>query len=292
MASGVNLTVKHAFVEGVDLPAGAYCRTGAGIEGAAEVAWLKKAGTDTDEMTGTVTVAEHDPVWIWTGNGSSASFSDPANWGANAAPDLSDANLTLNFKNAAGREDVAIPLDGVIAPSGAFNCGDYSKGAVTFGGTGTLVLGGTDGDYKMVFTESASLTWNGTGTLRLTGKSTSTGTLTVNSGKVVLDYAGWTGDIVVAEGAELSVNANCGSGVFGVAEAEANTCSMALAGKLTLADGIDATVKSLAINGRRVRYGKTCGSPNSPAERTDDVHFGGTGTVISWARVGMLLTIQ
>ncbi len=292
LATGVSLTVKHAFVEGVDMPAGTYCRTGAGIEGATEVDWLKKASADTgDDMTGTVTVAEHDPVWIWTGKGSSSSFSDPANWGANVAPNLTDVNLTLNFKNAAGL-DTVIPLDGVIAPVGAFNCGDFSKGAVTFGGTGTLVLGGTDNDLKMVFTESASLTWNGTGTLHLTGKSTSTGTLTVNSGTVILDSAGWTGTVVVANEAELVVNASCGSEVFGAADAEANTCSIALAGKLTLADGIDATVKSLAINGRRVRYGKTCGSLNSPAERTDGVHFGGTGTVVSWARVGMLLTIQ
>ena len=293
LATGVNLTVKHAFVEGVDLPAGTYCRTGAGIEGASEVDWLKKASTDTDdEMTGTVTVAEHDPVWIWTGKGSTSSFADPANWGANAAPDLADATLTLNFKNAAGQADATVPLDGTIAPAGAFNCGDFSKGAVTFGGAGTLVLGGTDSDLKMVFAESASLTWNGSGTLRLTGKSTSTGTLTVNSGTVVLDYAGWTGNVVVADGAELVVNASCGSEVFGAADAEANTCSIALAGKLTLGDDIAASVKALTINGQPVRYGKTYGSSDSAAVRTDDAHFGGKGTIVSYAHGGVLLIVR
>ena len=285
LETGVSLTVKHAFVEGVDLPAGTYCRTGAGIEGATEVDWLKKA------IAGTVTVAAHDPVWIWTGKGSTSSFSDPANWGANAAPDLADTNLTLNFKNAAG-QDTVIPLDGVIAPAGAFNCGDYSKGAVTFGGTGTLVLGGTDNDLKLVFTESASLTWNGSGTLHLTGKSTSAGTLTVNSGKVVLDTAGWTGNVVVAQGAELVVNESCGSEVFGVAEAEANICTIALAGKLTLGDGIAASVKALTINGQPIRYGKTYGSSASAAARKDDVHFGGTGMIVSYTHGGILLIIR
>ena len=292
LATGVNLTVKHAFVEGADLPAGTYCRTGAGVEGATEVDWLKKAGTDTDDdMTGTVTVAEHDPVWIWTGKGSS-SFADPANWGANAAPDLADANLTLNFKNAAGQADAVISLDGVIAPAGAFNCGEYSKGAVTFGGTGTLVLGGADNNLKMVFAESASLTWNGSGTLHLTGKSTSTGTLAVNSGTVVLDAAGWTGSVVVADGAELVVNASCGSEVFGAADAEANTCSIALAGKLTLGDGIAASVKALTVNGQPVRYGKTYGSSDSAAVRKDDAHFGGAGTIVSRTHGGILLIVR
>lgn len=180
----------------------------------------------------------------------------------------------------------------MIAPAGAFNCGEYSKGAVTFGGTGTLVLGGADNDLKMVFAESASLTWTGSGTLHLTGKSTSTGTLTVNSGTVVLDSAGWTGSIVVADGAELIVNASCGSEVFGAADAEANTCSIALAGKLTLGDGIAASVKALTVNGHTVRYGKTYGSSDSAAVRKDDAHFGGAGTIVSRTHGGILLIVR
>ena len=293
--TGKNLDVKHVFCENVDLPAGVYCRTGAGIEDATEVAWLNKASSDTDEMKGTVTVAEHDPVWIWTGNGSSSSFTDGANWGVNAAPDLTNARLTLNLKNAAGKA-TAVPLNGTIAPAGAFNCGDFSKdgAVVTFGGSGTLVLGdagaAATNDLKMVFTESTSFTWNGTGTLYLTGKSTSTGTLTVNSGKVILDYAGWTGRVVVAAGAELVVNTNCGSDVFG--ESEDNASEMALDGKLTLGNEIAATVHALSVRGSYVRGLKTYGSSESGAARVDDLHFGGSGTITSLLKCGMTLIFK
>lgn len=293
LATGANLTVKHAFVEGVDLPAGVYCRAGAGVTGATEVDWLNAGPNEAADATGgTVTVTDHDPVWIWTGKGSSASFADPANWGANAAPDLTNPKLTLNFKNAAGKSDVVVPLDGVVAPAGSVNCGDYSKGAVTFGGTGTLVLGGTDDALKAVFTEGASLTWNGTGTLRLAGQSTSTGTLTVKSGTVVLESASWTGAIIVAEGAELVVDATCGSEVFGpLAEGE-SVCTIALSGKLTLGDGVAAAAKGLFVDGQPIRHGTTYGSSASAAKRTDDAHFGGTGTIVSWTHGGTLLIIR
>lgn len=293
LATGANLTVKHAFVEGVDLPAGVYCRTGAGVADATEVDWLKAGPNEAADATcGTVTVTDHDPVWIWTGKGASASFADPANWGANAAPDLTNPKLTLNFKNAAGKSDVVVPLDGVVAPAGSVNCGDYSKGAVTFGGTGTLVLGGTDDALKAVFTESASLTWNGTGTLRLAGKSTSTGTLTVKSGTVVLESASWTGAIIVADGAELAVDATCGSEVFGPLSEGESVCTIALSGKLTLGDGVAAAAKGLFIDGQPIRHGTTYGSSASAAKRTDDAHFGGTGTVVSWTHGGTLLIIR
>lgn len=294
LATGADLTVRHAFVEGIDLPAGVYCRTGAGVEGATEVDWLKAGPNDAaDAKGGTVTVTAHDPVWIWTGKGASTSFTDPANWGANAAPDLTNPALTLNFKNAAGRSDVVVPLEGVVAPAGSVNCGDYSKGAVTFGGTGTLVLGGADDDaLKAVFTESASLTWNGTGTLRLAGKSTSTGTLTVNSGTVVLESASWTGAIIVAAGAELVVDTTCGSEVFGPFVEGENVCKIALSGKLTLGDGIAAAAKALFVDGQPIRYGMTYGSSASAAKRADDAHFGGTGTIVSWTHGGTLLIIR
>lgn len=295
IATGVNLDVRHVFAENVDLPAGVYCRTGAGIEGATEVSWLNKTSNDTDEMKGTVTVAAHDPVWIWTGGGSSTSFTDAANWGANASPDLTNARLTLNLKNAAGAANMVVPLNGTIAPAGAFNCGDYGKdgGAVTFGGAGTLVLGDAGAaetnDLKMVFTESTSFTWNGAGTLYLTGKSTSTGTLTVNSGKVIMDHAGWAGDIVVANGAELVVNTNCGNDVFD-AEAEFD-----LDGKLTLGDRATAgdeialAVKALRISGVLARHDKPYGSSASAAAVRDDVHLGGTGTIVSSEQSGLMM---
>ena len=206
---GVNVNVKHVFADNVDVPAGVYCRTGGGVTGATEVPWLVRTQWDPDQSKGTVTVAEHDPVWIWTGGGSKTSFADAANWGANAAPDLSNAKLTLNLGNAAGKADAVVPLDGTVNPAGAINMGDYSKGAVTFGGKGTLVLDGADADHKMIFTQSSSLTWNGPGTLVLTGRSTSRGTLTVAGGRVVMDFADWPGKIIVEEGAELVVNESC-----------------------------------------------------------------------------------
>ena len=296
--TGVNLDVKHVFAESVDQPAGVYCRTGAGIEGATEVAWLNKTSSDTDEMKGTVTVAAHDPVWIWTGGGSSSSFTDAANWGANAAPDLSNPRLTINLKNAAGKANVVVPLDGTIAPAGAFNCGDFSKdnGAVTFGGTGALVLGdegaSATNDLKMVFTGSTSFTWNGTGTLYLTGNSTSTGTLTVNSGKVIMDYAGWAGKVVVASGAELIVNTSCGNGAFDAGAEFRLDGKLTIGDRTTAGDEISLSVDALYVGGALARNNRTYGSAESAAARKDSVHFGGPGTIVSALESGMLMILR
>ena len=298
ITTGVNLDVKHVFAESVDQPAGVYCRTGAGIEGATEVAWLNKTSGDTDTMKGTVTVAAHDPVWIWTGNGSSSSFTDAANWGANASPDLTNPRLTLNLKNAAGKADMVVPLDGTVEPAGAFNCGDYSKecGVVTFGGSGALVLGdagaSSTNDLKMVFTESTSFTWNGAGTLYLTGRSTSTGTLTVNSGKVIMDYAGWAGKVVVASGAELIVNTSCGNGAFDAGAEFRLDGKLTIGDRTTAGDEISLSVDALYVGGALARNNRTYGSAESAAVRKDSVHFGGPGTIVSALESGMLMILR
>lgn len=289
VATGKNQAVKRVLLGNVDVPAGVYCRTGAGVAGATEAAWMGYSGTAAN-YNGTITVAAHDPIAVWTGKGSKMTFLDAANWGGNVAPDLTNPNLTVTFKNAAGQADEVVPLDGTVAPAGSFVDSPYSKGAVTFGGPGTLELGGADDDLNLVFTDSASLTWNGPGTLRLTGKSTSTGTLTVNSGKVVLDYAGWTGKIVVAAGAELVVNKTCGSEVFGATEN--NVCAINLHGRLALEDGVTATVKELYIEGVLARHGKTYGSDASAAEKKDVLHFGGTGTILSQMKSGLMIVFH
>ena len=293
VSTGKNQTVKRVLIENVDIPTDTYCRTGAGVEGATEAAWMG-AGTTAADWNGTITISAHDPMAVWTGNGSSTTFLDPANWGGNAAPDLSDPSLTVNFKNAAGNEGMVVPLDGTVSPAGAVSLGGYSKGSVTFGGTGTLVVGDegatATNELAMVFTDSSSFTWNGAGTLYLKGRSTSTGTLRVGSGKVVMEYASWPGNVVVAQGAELVVSRGCGSDVFGAAAD--NACSFVLNGKLTLENGVATTVKALNIAGALARRDRTYGSTESAAERTDDARFGGTGTIVSQAMPGLTIILN
>ena len=50
-----------------------------------------------------------------------------------------------------------------------------------------------------------------------------------------------------------------------------------------------AAVKELLVAGKLVRQNRTYGSTESAAEKTDDVHFGGTGTILSQAPTGLLL---
>ena len=287
----VDVKAARVLAENVDVAAGTYCRTGAGIVGATEVAWMgNNSMSSASNYKGTITVAAHDPMLVWTGKGADAGLLTPGNWGANAAPDLTDTTLTLDFRRATAETPIA--LTGTVAPACVLSAGPLGQGRPTFAGTGALVLadaGTVTNNYT--FTESSSLTWNGTGTLVLKGSaSTTDGTLTVASGRVVLDASCWIGKVVVAAGAELEVLTNCGSEVFGAADG--NSCVVELDGKLTLGEGIAAAVKELLVAGRLVRQNRTYGSTESAAEKTDDVHFGGTGTILSQTPTGLLLLVR
>jgi len=265
--TGSNLTVRHAVIEYVDLPAGVYCPTGAGVSGATEVDWLGGA----DGYAGTVTVAEHDPLWVWTGKGDGTTLVSAENWGCNLSPDLTDPKLVMDFGHAA--PNTTITLTGNVAPAGTISFGAYTKNKVSFAGEGSLAIAGTgDQVFTASFAGNASLTYAGTGTLTIKdGFSSSLGTLTVASGKVVLDASSWVGKVAVAPGAELEVVGNCGSNVFGAPND--NRCRFDLKGRLVLAEGIDAKIKYLVINGTLARRNKTYGSSASAAECIDDVHF-------------------
>ena len=273
VAADVDFKTGGVTFNDVDLPAGTYDKT---------AAWIKGDGT--------ATVAAHDPMLVWTGKGADAGLLTAGNWGANTAPDLTDTALTLDFRRATAETPIA--LTGTVAPACVLSSGPIGQGRPTFAGTGTLVLadaGTVTNNYA--FTGSSALTWNGTGTLVLKGSaSTTDGTLTVASGKVVLDASSWVGKVVVASGAELEVLTNCGSEVFGAADG--NSCVVELDGKLTLGEGIAASVKELYVAGKLVRRNKTYGSTESPAEKADDVYFGGTGTILSQTPTGLLLLFR
>ena len=273
VAADVDFKTGGVTFNDVDLPAGTYDKT---------AAWIKGDGT--------VTVAAHDPMLVWTGKGADAGLLTAGTWGANTAPDLTDTALTLDFRRATAETPIA--LTGTVAPACVLSSGPIGQGRPTFAGTGTLVLsdaGTVTNNYA--FTGSSSLTWNGTGTLVLKGSaSTTDGTLTVASGKVVLDASSWVGKVIVTQGAELEVLTNCGSEVFGAADG--NSCVVELDGKLTLGESVAAAVKELHVAGKLVRQNKTYGSTESAAEKTDDVHFGGTGTILSQTPTGLLLLFR
>jgi len=287
--TGVSIKAGQVIYNNVDVPAGIYCRAGAGIEGALEVPWL---GGDGNDFNGTVEVVQHAPTLVWTGNGESSSVSDASNWGANAVPDFSDETLTLDFRRATA--ETPISISGTVAPACSFTSGDVNQGAPHFTGTGTLVLGG-DGvlTNRFVFTDKASLTYNGDGTLVLKDAiSTTTGTLTVASGgKVVLDASAWHGNVVVEAGGVLEVLSSCGSSVFAPVAGE-NRCVIKLDGKLALGKGVSAEVKSLRIGRGPVLRDRTYGSASSGAAVQDDLHFAGEGTIVSRQVPGLIVILQ
>ena len=282
--SDVAITAAQVVDGGIDLAPGKYCRTGAGVENATEVDWLGGG----EGYNGTVTIQEHTPSLIWTGAGD-CTLSDAGNWGANESPDLTDTTLTLDFRYATAENPIL--LSGTVAPACAMTSGDVSQGSPAFGGSGTLVLSGSAVETNnFSFTGGASLTYSGTGTLVLRcSDSDTTGTLTVSSGKVVLDGSSWLGSVVVASGAELEVLSSCGSGVFSPAEGE-NRCGIVLNGKLTLGKGVSAMAGRIEVAGSPLRAKRTYGSSSSPASSVDDVHFGGEGVIsVEYKPLGMVI---
>ena len=256
-----------------------------GLRAQRRIPWL-----GGDGYNGTVTVLAHDPVLVWTGAGD-GSLTGAANWGANESPDLTDPSLTLDFRRATSANPIA--LSGVVAPAAAITSGDINQGAPHFTGEGTLVLDGTTVETNsLVFTGNASLTYNGTGTLVLKGSvSSTTGTLTVASGKVILDGSAWHGNVVVMSSAELEVLSSCGPSVF-TGESGASRCTLRLDGRLSLGAGVSAEAKAAWIGGCLAHRDKTYGSSESAAVMRDDVHFAGSGTLVSRSVPGMMMIVK
>jgi hypothetical protein len=283
--SGVSINAAQVLVDATDVPAGTYCRPGAGIDGATEAKWL-----GGENYNGTVTIAEHDPVFIWTGNGADGSLSTGANWGGGIAPDLSSSAVTIDFRYAS--PDKPVTLSGTVTPACTMvDKTAFEKGVLTFNGDGTLVLSGegvVTNNY--CFTDHTSLVWNGPGTLVLKGASASSGTVSVRSGKVVIASGKWLGGASVAANAELEVLPEAASDVFGEHDEETNLSVLDVYGKLSLGDGIAACVKTMKIGGVAV-YGMY-GSSSSSARHRDDVHFGGTGTVMTFKSPGMTILLR
>ena len=285
--SGSNRTVGRVLYDFVDVPAGTYCRVGAGVAGATEAAWMR----GNANYNGTITVAAHDPLYVWTGKGADGSLSTSGNWAGGVAPDLSSAATTVDFRYASA--DKPIVLSGSLAPACTIaDSTPFDKGDVTFDGDGTLVLSGSGATTNgWAFTDRTSLVWNGPGTLVLAGASASTGTIAVAAGKVVVAEGRWLGGASVAAGAELEVESGCGAEVFGTDD-PSNFAVLSLDGKLTLGDGVAACVKYMTIGGTNAHGRRTYGSSESNARATDDVHFGGSGTVMSVVRSGAMLIFK
>ena len=286
--SASNRTVGRVLHDFVDVPAGTYCRVGAGVADATEAAWMKGNAS----YNGTITIAAHDPLFVWTGKGADGSLSTGANWAGGTAPDISSATTTIDFRYASAEKPVT--LSGTVAPACAIaDATPFDKGALTFDGDGSLVLSGsgvvTNG---WAFTDHASLVWNGPGTLVLAGASATSGTVSVVAGKVVLAAGKWLGGADIAANAELEVESACGSEVFGADDLSANNAALAVGGKLTLGEGVAAYVKSMSIGGTQAYGRKTHGSSSSDARYQDDVHFGGTGTVMPIVKAGFLLSVE
>ena len=132
------------------------------------------------------------------------------------------------------------------------------------------------------FTESASLEWNGPGTLHLKNPSDTSGTLTVNSGCVVLGSgAAWSGNVAVAGGATLEVEGGREDTAF------SSNSKVSLNGVLELGSGVSESVAKLSVNGRTVTRDKTYGSSASNSVIADDTHFAGMGVITSAAIKGI-----
>lgn len=282
--TGTNIKAAQVVDGGVDVPAGVYCREGAGIDGAIEAAWL---GGASDDFNGTVTVAAHEASAIWTGAAGDGNLTTGENWGSGVAPDLSDASATVDFRYAT--VETPIVLSDTVTVASRVTCGDICQGVPTFSGSGTLGLSGSDITVNaLVFTENTSMIWNGPGTLILKGgASMSDGDLIVNAGKVILkDGSTWIGNAAVSSGAELEFAGVPEKPVF------TENSKVDLYGKLILGSGIETTVKALTLNGRLARHNKAYGSTMSSAICKDDVHFGGLGTVVSLAKPGVVLIVR
>lgn len=256
---GHDVKVARVIADNVDVPAGTYCRPA--MTTGIEVNWMGRDNTSQD-FNGTVTIAEHDPVLVWTGAAGDGLLLTAGNWGANIVPDLDDEKLTLDFRRATAQTPIV--LSGVFAePACSFSFGKYGNVVPVFAGDGTFVIGGegvrTNG---FAYTEEVSLTYNGSGTLVLKNVAPQTsGTLTVASGKVVLDHSAWHGRIIIAAEAELEVLSNCGPQPFGDVGTDAAAPKIDLRGKLTLGEGLFVSVLELDIDGALARRNKTTTIP-------------------------------
>lgn len=273
VAPGVNVEAARVFDLDVDVPAGVYCRRGAGVEGAVEADWLGGDGCD-----GTVTVAEHTPSLIWTGTGD-RTLTGAENWGAKTSPDLADPDLILDFRRATA--EVPVILSGAVAPACAMVSGDVPEGNPVFAGDGSLSISGASvATNGFVFSEEASFEWKGPGTLYLKGASSSSGTLRVNGGRVViLPGASWPGDVSVDAGAVLEVAGGRAASAF------SEKTRLRLDGTLELGFGVAESVAALVVDGSLAKRLKEYGAGVS-------THFAGSGTVVSFAANGLRIIVK
>ena len=95
----------------------------------------------------------------------------------------------------------SIVVDGTLSLAGSFYTSTIAGSGVTNLASYTMTVGGSNSDdtYDGLFSGTGGLTKTGSGTLYLTGNSTSTGPLTIDAGTVVLTGT-WSGPIILNGG--------------------------------------------------------------------------------------------
>ena len=172
-----------------------------------------------------------------------------------------------------------IDLNGFDQEGGVFstaaNLGGtfYSASPATW----TTRMGGSSVSVPYVFEGAASLAKYGSGTLTLTGASTTTGDLLVQEGGVALgDGAAWAGTVKVVAGAQLTSSGN--------REIEA----LELAADATLAVEGRLVVNSLVVDGEPLPGGRTYSAAAGDAFLTGAgvLVTGGRATTLTWTGAG------
>ena len=255
-ATDGNLKVRHVLYDDVDQPAGLYRRQKSGsTAGVTAPRWMQSGASY-------LTILNHDPLWVWTGGGDGISLLSAANWATNVSPaDASDA-VVLDFRHPAAAK---LSLDGNLALAGL--TGETNTAITVFGGSGTMTLNGSGtNSIAARFEDAVSVVFSGTGRQTFsTGKSTTAGRLSVQSGSVVFDSAfdwGTNGIVSVANGA-----------------------------KLELAEGVHAKSAGLKLGGRWAKKG-IWGASSSSAANKSDIYFAGTGDIENLRGPGTLISLR
>ena len=253
VSGGMNLNVGHVLYDEIDLPAGRYVKQ---VSGNPEPRWMQSGG-------GSLTILDHDPLWVWTGKGDGETLTDAANWATNASPATAAGRALLDFRHpvpAAG-----LTLDGELAIAGMR--GDTNTALTVFGGTGTLTISGaTANSLPARFTGGASVVYAGTGRQTFTGgRSDTAGRLSVQSGSVAF-----------ADGFDWGTN---------------GMVSVISGAKLALAEGVHAHTADLRLDGACTKNG-TWGSTASAAARTSDMFFEGPGDIENLRVPGTMLILR
>ena len=236
--------------------------------------FISQSGTRALTKTGAGTVQ-------FAGSGSLVSFTGGLNvaegtW--NAGTDTEDLPVAgvVTFTNVSG---VAATITSSNSHSIAGLAGGNASSEIySTGGTGLTITGGAVTTFSGRIRGATKLTYAGTGTLTLNGSNTTTGATTISSGTLALGASGalsGTPSVAVASGATFNVSAIAAG--FTVGNAKTFSGGGAVVGKLTAASGATVSpVGTLSIsNGFTLAAGATLGLTLGSAASYDAVAVSG-----------------